>query len=984
MADLLINNLEDTFETETHADISECGKSLRDRVNEFNDLSIFHLNIRSVSKHFDEFLTIFQMLDFNFDLIIFSESWLDNTATNLFHIPGYQTHIIAPKSNKCDGIIFYIKPSLIYHVHDIKISEACCSKIHVCKNNKNYYIWGIYRSPSTNKIEFINQLVSEISQPQVPCTKLVVGDININILQNNTTATTYLNEMLLNGFQSLINLPTRETEFSATCPDHIFCKTDVVNSKYAGILKLHVTDHYGTFVIIKNDNHSLITANRMAPQILAKTMVDEKALLQLLKSENWDDVFNENDPNISYDNFITALQNYKSLATKEKIMKINSSKHKIKPWITDGVIRSIRIRDKLASRIKNEPENIELRRTYIHYRNKITCLIKRLKNDYYKMKIESASGNIRKIWQVINSSTGDKTIPINHSYTLDVVNDNAANRINSIENPREVAGAFNKYFSEIGANLASQITKNNKTYFIEPSPTSLFLNPITETEVLGHINELKNNSANGPDNIGANLIKIVVTEILKPLTHIFNLCLQQGIFPDKLKISHITPIYKSGSRTDCANYRPISLTDHFAKLLEKCLKTRMLNFLLKNSLLANCQFGFIPGKNTELAINNLLTHYFANYEKKEKSLGIFLDLKKAFDTVSHRLILNKIESYGIRGIAFKLIKSFLSRRIQCTKIHNSISDNQYISFGVPQGTVLGPLLFVLYINDLFKLKIHGKFTAYADDTAIIISGKTWNEVTTFANSDLKKIKSWMDANLLSLNLEKTIVLPFNITETDRHEIPGIHVNNNILPCRLEIKYLGVVVDSMVTWKPHIQNLCKRLRHMYYKFRQIRSFLAPKLLKMVYYALVQSILEYGILCWGSAYKTVIKPLRTAQNIIIKIISKKPMFYRTHALYSEYEALPIIKLYAKKIILFVHQNPNKFEVIPSRIPTRAVTNEHIAVPLMRTKKAQHQIKFFGPKLYNILPLDLRRIRSFAVFKRKVSAWLIQNNECYDILP
>lgn len=277
------------------------------------------------------------------------------------------------------------------------------------------------------------------------------------------------------------------------------------------------------------------------------------------------------------------------------------------------------------------------------------------------------------------------------------------------------------------------------------------------------VTSLKNTSSSGWDGITSIFLKKCLSVLVEPIMFICNTCLSTGVFPKVLKDSIVLPIFKTGEREKVTNYRPISLLPTLSKILEKVLNNRLVNFLEKHNLLSGNQFGFRSKRSTFDAIESLVTEITNNIDKQFKCVGVFLDLAKAFDTVSIPLLLCKLESIGIRGTPLELFRDYLSDRTQSVKIGDTLSSKQSLDFGVPQGSVLGPTLFLVYINSLCDSLIpNAKIITFADDTAIIFKGKTWNEVRESAENGMRIVIDWLNNNLLTLNLDKTKYIPFSI------------------------------------------------------------------------------------------------------------------------------------------------------------------------------------------------------------------------------
>uniref|UniRef100_A0A3P9L4Z8 Reverse transcriptase domain-containing protein n=1 Tax=Oryzias latipes TaxID=8090 RepID=A0A3P9L4Z8_ORYLA len=300
------------------------------------------------------------------------------------------------------------------------------------------------------------------------------------------------------------------------------------------------------------------------------------------------------------------------------------------------------------------------------------------------------------------------------------------------------------------------------------------------------------------------VVKKVIHSVAKPLTYICNLSLQTGRFPNQMKIAKVIPIYKSGDKHQFTNYRPVSLLPQFSKILEKIFNDKLALFIEKHNIINENQYGFRENRSTSLAIIDAVEEITNALDKKKYAAGIFIDLKKAFDTLNHDILLDKLEVYGIRGLALTWVKSYLTGRKQFVKIDEYTSETKEISCGVPQGSILGPLLFNIYINDIFNVSKLMKLILFADDTNIFYSTDNQRELIKVVNTELNKIKLWMDYNKLSLNLNKTKVMFFGNYNANKEL--SIEINNVFIERVTEIKFLGVFIDDKLSWKPHIRHI----------------------------------------------------------------------------------------------------------------------------------------------------------------------------------
>lgn len=495
-------------------------------------------------------------------------------------------------------------------------------------------------------------------------------------------------------------------------------------------------------------------------------------------------------------------------------------------------------------------------------------------------------------------------------------------------------------------------------------------------KVLKIIKELKPKKSPGFDNIRSEVIKKVAKKLSKPLVFLINKCFENECFPKLLKIGIIKPLYKSGEKSEIINYRPISLISNIAKIIEKILKQRIIKFLDKHKIISNNQYGFREGRSTEDAILKLTSHLYKALDSKTPALCIFVDLSKAFDTVSHLKLLEKIKCYGLRGKVHNILKSYLSNREQYVDIDGTLSNSRTITYGVPQGTVLGPLLFTIYINSLLDIDTAGTILSFADDTAVLYTEKTWEDLRTKAESDFKKIQQWFQYNKLTLNCDKTKYLPFTSYANNLPNFGPLNIDQNQqIPEAESIKYLGIIIDRHFRWDLQILNLIKKVRGLLTRFKYLKEYLEEKQLKTLYYSLVQSQISYGIAGWGGVNDNHLEKLNTVQKWILKIIYNKKRTYPSDTLFKETNTLDIRQLFCLNMLLNIKRNKINIEPINHHYHTRKKQSQYNK-PRSDKTIGQRNCNYLGPRLYETLPSYIKNIKKFKIFKAKVKKWLLDN--------
>ena len=437
-----------------------------------------------------------------------------------------------------------------------------------------------------------------------------------------------------------------------------------------------------------------------------------------------------------------------------------------------------------------------------------------------------------------------------------------------------IANCLNEHFSSVGKNLALIHDKNPKNpmdYITDRVERDISFCDTSSAEILDVILAQDEKKACGYDEINNKIIKKTSNVAAPYLETLFNASMKQGVFPECFKLAQVTPLFKGGDKSDLGCYRPISLLPALSKILEKVIQVRMMSFLTENSILSEQQFGFRPKFTTEYAILDIYEKIINNLENRQTTCAIFLDLAKAFDTVSHDILLQKLEAYGIRGNCLKLFESYLKNRYQFVKIENAKSIISLIEFGVPQGSILGPLLFLLYINDLPKAT-NLLTKLYADDTFLCAQNDNMKLLESEINLELEKVYNWMCSNRLTLNISKSKSMI--ITKKRSIEPISIKINNTELEQCSSYKYLGVLFDIDLSWKNHVDYICNKISRSIGGLATLRHRTSVSVLREVYYALVNSYVQYGILIWGNASQATLQPLNVLLNKAVRIITFAP--------------------------------------------------------------------------------------------------------------
>lgn len=948
--------------------------------------SLLHVNARSLIRNFDNFSYFLGSIQHNFSVIGISETWFQpNTNTDMFSIPGY-TLVNVNRCNKIGGgVCIYVNNDFDFEIYqDVSFCSDVCDSLFLelnCTKRKSVIIGCVYKPPNVNLTSFnekMQEYLNLIDRNNLEI--FIMGDFNANLLnvETNQSTNAFLNLMYSHSFYPLITKPTRISTTSATLIDNIFCNSHDISMIKSCLVIDDMSDHFPICAVKK------ITHVNKCPNISVKQrlITDDniKSFKRKLKNIEWSILGKINDVNACYEIFLKKFKYLYNESFPEVVKK--KYKHMFKkPWVTKSLLRSINKKNRLH---KNYLKNrcIENKLKLTKYRNKLTQLLRIAKKDYYLHIFNSIKGDIKKTWNQINNLLGKRKL----TGMPNVMFNNGT----KYETVADIVDEFNSYFASIGSNISQNIpstTCSFSSFLNNKSPiNSMFLTPTSVFEVLKICSTLNPSKSSGCDDISPRVVKSCINFFVEPLTYIFNQSLCHGIIPDKLKISKVIPIFKKGDRNEMTNYRPIAVIPIFAKLLEKLIHKRLYSFLQLHNILIKDQFGFRKQHSTELAVLNLFQHILENIERGKYCVGIFMDLSKAFDTIDHHILLQKLHYYGVRGNAFNWFNNYLTNRTQYVVINGVKSSIQSNNCGVPQGSVLGPLLFLIYINDIVNSSNLVRFSLFADDTCVTMANKSIAHLIKSINAELKKINCWFQCNKLSLNVSKTNYIIF---KTRNRRVPenldDIHIDDITINRLSDVKFLGIIFNENLNWNTHIYHLCNTISKNVGILSKLKYILPKNILLILYNTLILSYLNYGSYVWGNTYNTHLSKIELLQKKAVRIITMSDYRSPSASLFKKLKILPIYELVTFNTIIFIYSslnnlipksNDNLFVFNSELHPYNTRQGNKLHIPFFKTTVGLQSVISTGLKKWNELPPDIKSSRTLNRFKAISKSMLLDS--------
>ena len=714
---------------------------------------------------FDSIDNLLHSCSTQFSVVALNETWMNEKngdSFELYKFPEYEVYNVNRQNKKGGGTALYIKSAIDHlFIKDLSYAiENCFEVVTVqinVKHGQDLVVACLYRPPNVSISVFLEHFTAYLNKIKTKKV-FICGDFNIDLLKsvNDNDTGYFLDTTISYGLYPLIDKPTRIQETSCTAIDNIFTNI-ITNSIKSKILIDDITDHLPVLCIYSRDDVKQINCSNTVKRrkVTEKTIGELKGVLNNI---NWNDVYETEDVNMANKKFTSRLM---SCFNKCCPLTITTTHRKNnKPWLTNGLINACRKKNYLYKcQLKSNDSEAKLR--YRTYKNKLTSVLRKAEKQYYNNKLAECKNDMKGTWNVLNKLCGrNKEKPKQCEFII--------NKGAKVHNEKCITDAFNDFYINVGPQLASKIDSDNVKLnyddFLKDvnCEGSMFVAPTNDKEVLNIVSKFIGKSSEDVYGLSMKVIKLIMHEIIKPVTYICNLSLKSGVFPNDLKTAKVLPLFKSGDKSEVSNYRPVSILPQLSKILEKLFEIRLRKYIDEKGFLFKGQYGFRKNHSTNLALNEMANMIVDALDNKMYSIGVFIDLKKAFDTVDHKLLINKFRYYGIRGIASNFLKSYLGNRTQFVKYKDNVSNKQEVVCGVPQGSILGPLLFILYINDMYKVSELLHFIIFADDTNIFYLDRDTSRSIGVIFTELVKLSQWFKLNKISLNVQKSNYMLFGV------------------------------------------------------------------------------------------------------------------------------------------------------------------------------------------------------------------------------
>ena len=884
------------------------------------------------------------------------------------------------QTDKGGGIVIYIRDKLEYtRRHDLESPDIQSIWIEVkIKNAKSFLICSVYRPPSSTADWpdiFSRQIEMSLSSNNEI---YLMGDFNIDIKAGKLSNTKWKHVIQTNDLHQLIDEPTRVTAHPETIIDHLYTTTPE-SVKDIHIPKVAVSDHYPIqFTRLTGKSHIKRQQHTIIHYRSFNNFNEEQFLSDLSDNMSSLDV-SPNDSDLNFNNFINSFM---TIFEKHAPMKTKRVKNENQPeWFNEHIKSASKTRD-MYHKAKNWPQ-------YKYWRNKTTDLIRSAKKDFFAQSIADNKDNAY-LWKHIKSLNGqlhENKIPDEMIYDGQPTTDTLS-----------ILEKLNQYFSTISERLQAEQPQNSpefdsenlENYIKSKVPNNIkFSTPYMKlTDLIATLNTLNVTKATGLDGLTPKILKTSANAIAPTLLKIINTSLQNGQFPEPLKIAKLKPIHKGGPKSDPSNYRPISVLPVLSKIIEKHITKHIFAYLSKYDILHKSQSGFRKNHSCNTALISLLDEWLKNIDKGEITGAIFFDLRKAFDVVDHEILLQKLRLHNFDSRAMTWMQSYLSNRYQCIVTSKISSSLQQVKSGVPQGSVLGPALFLIFINDMPLFINEAYAEIYADDTTVHTASKDEKVIETKLQVSATNFKSWCLQHKMFVHLAKTSFMNIG-TRQNLLNIDNINIiidNENISGVENQ-KLLGIIIDKTLSWDKQIDSVCLNISRRITLLKILSKYVDESSLKQYYNAYILPIFDYGCMIWGQCSTYNMNRLLKLQKRAARIILQADFMTPSKQMFQKLGWLTFAKRvqYHTCVMVFKSLNGLAPEYLTNLLTRQSETHSRnlrsndkymLKIPFARTAYYEKSFSVTGPRLWNSLPLQIRQSTGLNSFTKLLKVYLLNN--------
>lgn len=939
-------------------------------------VSIAHLNVRSLCSRENFYLVWQTITDGDYDIFTISETWLNASTTDMeINIPGYVLFRQDRGERKSGGgVAVYVKD--IYKASVIKdtssVSESFFQQLWLkvqCKKFKSFLLCTVYRPPNT-PISFLEDLSTSFVDSLLPGLDVILlGDLNCNLLGDCRDG------QALSDFCSTLNLaqlvqePTRVTNNSQTLID-VALTTNVNIIHDCKVKSSTISDH------------SLVSLTlKLKPPKPRPTYITTRSYKNYNPEKFEDDLAKVPFHMISFfDDFDDQIHAFNCLfldvLNDHAPMKRTRIKTRPNPYITQEIRQLMKVRDKWHKSAIKTMDKLHWN-AYRFFRQEVKREIRIAEKEYVRSELLNSKGNSNSIWKVINRCIKRK-----------------GTKLITTEDPLTEANKFNEFYTSVGKTTAAKaqaiaedhcLNIHNNIVELRPTITTepeFNFRPVSTQEIEKIIKALPSNKAPGVDKVSARVLKASIPAALPTITRLINGSYTSNTFAESWKLAEVIPCPKDGDTDEPSNTRPISLLPILSKVCERSAHSQFVEYLDSNGKIAQLQSGNRKLHSTETALLHFTDEVLRNMDDKKVSVVVLLDMSKAFDSIRHDILLSKLHNIGVSNAAQAWFKSYLSNRKQVVRIGNTLSDQMPLSFGVPQGSILGPVLFTLYVNDLLSVPNNCRAMGYVDDTKLLLAipPKQINEAVTALNDDLIAISEWCCANSLLLNPDKTKLLVIGVPQLVR-TLP-VELSITLLGKKIDpvpvAKDLGVIIDSCLNYNEHITKTSSSCIYKLIMINRIKHLLDKKTLLLLIHSFVLTKLFYCSTVWSNTSKKNKNKLQLVQNFAARIVLglrkfdhisqglrtlgwlniDKKLFFN--------DSVMMYKCMHESTPTYLTQKFRKRSDIHSRATRHA---QDLDLPKCRLAAGQRSFVFRGSKIWNGLPESIKNAKNIKDFKKRL---------------